>query len=152
MMNLGVEGMMLSPGYSYSKAPDQEHFLRQARTNQLFSEMLSSPKRRWKFNQSPLFLRFLMGKKDFECTPWGNPTFNMFGWQRPCYLLQEGYAASFQELMDDTKWENYGKKSGNEKCQDCMVHCGYEATAVDHTFNSLKGFAETVAVTLSGKL
>jgi hopanoid biosynthesis associated radical SAM protein HpnH len=152
MMDLGVEGMMLSPGYSYSKAPDQEHFLRQARTNQLFGEMLSSPKRRWKFNQSPLFLRFLMGKKDFECTPWGNPTFNMFGWQRPCYLLQEGYAQSFQELMDGTKWETYGKKSGNEKCQDCMVHCGYEATAVDHTFSSLKGFAETVAVTLSGKL
>ncbi len=152
MMDLGVEGMMLSPGYSYSKAPDQEHFLRQARTNQLFGEMLSSPKRRWKFNQSPLFLRFLMGKKDFECTPWGNPTFNMFGWQRPCYLLQEGYAASFRELMDGTKWENYGKKSGNEKCQDCMVHCGYEATAVDHTFSSLKGFTETVAVTFSGKL
>ena len=152
MMDLGVEGMMLSPGYSYSKAPDQEHFLQQTRTNQLFSEILSMPKRRWKFNQSPLFLRFLMGKKDFECTPWGNPTFNMFGWQRPCYLLQEGYAASFRELMDGTKWENYGKKSGNEKCQDCMVHCGYEATAVDYTFSSLKGFTETVAVTLSGKL
>ena len=84
MMNLGVEGMMLSPGYSYSKAPDQDHFLRQTRTNQLFSEMLSKTKRQWKFNQSPLFLRFLMGKQDFECTPWGNPTFNMFGWQRPC--------------------------------------------------------------------
>jgi hopanoid biosynthesis associated radical SAM protein HpnH len=152
MMDLGVEGMMLSPGYSYSKAPDQEHFLLQTRTNHLFSEMLSKPKRRWKFNQSPLFLRFLMGKKDFECTPWGNPTFNMFGWQRPCYLLQEGYAASFRELMDSTKWEGYGKKSGNEKCQDCMVHCGYEATAVDHTFSSIRGFAETVSVTLSGKL
>ena len=152
MMTLGVEGMMLSPGYSYSKAPDQEHFLRESRTHQLFSGILSNPKRRWKFNQSPLFLRFLMGKKDFECTPWGNPTFNMFGWQRPCYLLQEGYAATFQELMDGTRWENYGKKSGNEKCRDCMVHCGYEATAVDHTFSSLKGFAETVAVTLTGKL
>jgi len=152
MMNLGVEGMMLSPGYNYSKAPDQEHFLRQSRTNQLFSEMLSKTKRHWKFNQSPLFLRFLMGKQDFECTPWGNPTFNMFGWQRPCYLLQEGYASSFRELMDTTKWENYGKKSGNEKCRDCMVHCGYEATAVDFTFSSMKGFAETVAVTLTGKL
>ena len=76
----------------------------------------------------------------------------MFGWQRPCYLLQEGYASSFQDLMDTTKWENYGKKSGNEKCRDCMVHCGYEATAVDYTFSSVKGFAETVAVTLTGKL
>jgi hopanoid biosynthesis associated radical SAM protein HpnH len=152
MMTLGVEGMMLSPGYSYAKAPDQEHFLRESRTHQLFSEMLSNPKRRWKFNQSPLFLRFLMGKKDYECTPWGNPTFNMFGWQRPCYLLQEGYAPTFQELMEGTRWENYGKKSGNDKCRDCMVHCGYEATAVDHTFSSWKGFAETVAVTLTGKL
>jgi hopanoid biosynthesis associated radical SAM protein HpnH len=152
MMNLGVEGMMVSPGYSYSKAPDQEHFLLQSRTHELFSKMLANPKKRWRFNQSPLFLRFLMGKHDFECTPWGNPTYNMFGWQRPCYLLQEGYARTFQELMDTTPWENYGKKSGNEKCRDCMVHCGYEATAVDHTFSSLKGFVETVGVTLTGKL
>ncbi len=152
MMSLGVEGMMLSPGYSYSKAPDQEHFLRRAKTNQLFSDILSNPKRGWKFNQSPLFLRFLMGKKDYECTPWGNPTYNMFGWQRPCYLLQEGYAESFQELMETTPWEQYGRKSGNEKCQDCMVHCGYEATAVDETFGSLRAFGETVAATLTGKL
>jgi hopanoid biosynthesis associated radical SAM protein HpnH len=152
MMNLGVEGMMLSPGYSYSKAPDQEHFLRRTRTGQLFSEMLSRPSRRWRFNQSPLFLRLLMGKHDYECTPWGNPTFNMFGWQRPCYLLQDGYASTFKELMETTPWEQYGRKSGNEKCQDCMVHCGFEATAVDHTFGSLRGFAETVAVTLTGRL
>jgi hopanoid biosynthesis associated radical SAM protein HpnH len=152
MMRLGVEGMMVSPGYSYSKAPDQEHFLRRSRTNQLFSEILSNPKRHWRFNQSPLFLRFLMGKQDYECTPWGNPTYNMFGWQRPCYLLQDGYAETFKELMETTPWENYGRKSGNEKCQDCMVHCGFEPTAVNHTFNSARGFAETVMVTLTGKL
>ena len=151
MMAVGVEGMMVSPGYSYAKAPDQEHFLRRARTHQLFAEMLAEPKKAWKFNQSPLFLRFLMGKHDYECTPWGNPTFNMFGWQRPCYLLQEGYASSFQELMDTTEWERYGRKSGNEKCRDCMVHCGYEPTAVDQTFSSLKAFRETVAVTLTGR-
>ena len=114
--------------------------------------MLAEPKKDWKFNQSPLFLRFLMGKHDYECTPWGNPTFNMFGWQRPCYLLQEGYASTFQELMDTTEWERYGRKSGNEKCRDCMVHCGYEPTAVDQTFSSLKAFRETVAVTLTGRL
>ena len=152
MMRLGVEGMMISPGYSYSKAPDQEHFLRRTKTAQLFREMLSEPKRAWRFNQSPLFLRFLMGKHDFECTPWGNPTFNIFGWQRPCYLLQDGYAATFAELMETTAWENYGRKSGNEKCQDCMVHCGFEATAVHHTFSSLRGLAETAAVTLTGRL
>jgi hopanoid biosynthesis associated radical SAM protein HpnH len=152
MMAIGVEGMMVSPGYSYAKAPDQEHFLRRARTHQLFAEMLAEPKKAWKFNQSPLFLRFLMGKHDYECTPWGNPTFNMFGWQRPCYLLQEGYASTFQELMDTTEWERYGRKSGNEKCRDCMVHCGYEPTAVDQTFSSLKAFRETVAVTLTGRL
>jgi len=125
MMDLGVEGMMISPGYSYAKAPDQEHFLRRQRAHELFSRILSSPKRRWKFNQSPLFLQFLMGKRDYECTPWGNPTYNVFGWQRPCYLLQEGYAATFQELIETTKWEHYGRKSGNDKCRDCMVHCGY---------------------------
>ena len=152
VMNLGVEGMMVSPGYSYSKAPDKEHFLRRSKTHQLFTDMLSNPKRHWKFNQSPLFLRFLMGKKDYECTPWGNPTYNMFGWQRPCYLLQDGYTASFKELMETTPWEQYGHKSGNEKCRDCMVHCGYEATAVDDTFGSLKAFGETVVATLTGKL
>src|SRR3990170_4744217 len=152
MMNLGVEGMMLSPGYSYDKAPDQEHFLRRSKTTRLFSEILSRPKRGWKFNQSPLFLQFLTGKREYECTPWGNPTFNIFGWQRPCYLLQEGYAESFRDLMENTRWEHYGRKSGNEKCQDCMVHCGYEATAVDDTFSSWKGFKDTLVATITGKL
>jgi hopanoid biosynthesis associated radical SAM protein HpnH len=152
MMALGVEGMMLSPGYSYAKAPDQEHFLRRTRTHELFRAMLSSPSRRWRFNQSPLFLRFLMGKHDFECTPWGMPAYNIFGWQRPCYLLQDGYARTFRELMDTTEWDRYGRRSGNEKCRDCMVHCGYEASAVDHTFSSVKGFVETVAVTFTGRL
>src|SRR5439155_310117 len=122
MMDLGVEGMMVSPGYSYSKAPDQVHFLRRQRAHDLFRAMLANPKKRWRFNQSPIFLQFLMGKHDFECTPWGNPTYNLFGWQRPCYLLQEGYAASFKELIETTRWEDYGKRSGNPKCRDCMVH------------------------------
>ena len=152
MMDLGVEGMMVSPGYSYAKAPDQEHFLRRRRAHELFSAMLTNPKKRWRFNQSPLFLQFLMGKQDFECTPWGNPTYNVFGWQRPCYLLQEGYAETFQELMDGTRWERYGRRSGNDKCRDCMVHCGYEATAVDHTFGSWRGFRDTVVTTVTGKL
>jgi hopanoid biosynthesis associated radical SAM protein HpnH len=152
MMDLGVEGMMLSPGYSYSKAPDQEHFLRRSRTHELFSQMLAKPRRRWKFNQSPLFLQFLMGRRDYECTPWGNPTFNLFGWQRPCYLLQEGYAGSFRELMETTRWEQYGKRSGNPKCRDCMVHCGFEATAVSETFTTWKGFRDTVVATVTGRL
>jgi hopanoid biosynthesis associated radical SAM protein HpnH len=152
MMDLGVEGMMLSPGYSYSKAPDQEHFLRHRRAHDLFSAILSRPRRGWRFNQSPLFLKFLMGKLDFECTPWGNPTYNLFGWQRPCYLLQEGYAASFQELMETTRWERYGRRSGNPKCRDCMVHCGYEPTAVDYSFSSWRGFREAVVSTVTGRL
>jgi len=152
MMDLGVEGMMVSPGYSYAKAPDQEHFLRRQRSNDLFRTMLQNPKKRWKFNQSPLFLQFLMGRQEFECTPWGNPTFNLFGWQRPCYLLQEGYAASFKELMETTPWQKYGRASGNEKCRDCMVHSGYEATAVNHTFSSLRGFRDTVVTTVTGRL
>jgi hopanoid biosynthesis associated radical SAM protein HpnH len=152
MMDLGVEGMMLSPGYSYSKAPDQEHFLRQSKTHELFSGILARPKRRWKFNQSPLFLQFLMGKRDYECTPWGNPTYNLFGWQRPCYLLQDGYAETFQELMETTRWENYGKRSGNPRCRDCMVHCGFEPTAVNETFTTWRGFRDTVAATLTGRL
>jgi hopanoid biosynthesis associated radical SAM protein HpnH len=151
MMSLGVEGMMLSPGYSYSKAPDQDHFLRRTRTHELFSRILSRPNRRWRFNQSPLFLQFLMGRRDYECTPWGNPTYNIFGWQRPCYLLQEGYAQSFQELLETTRWERYGRRSGNPKCQDCMVHCGFEPTAVEETFTSWRGFRDTVVATVTGR-
>jgi len=152
MMALGVEGMMISPGYSYSKAPDQEHFLRRQRANDLFRRMLEGATRRWKFNQSPLFLQFLMGRRDFECTPWGNPTYNIFGWQRPCYLLQEGYAASFEELLESTRWEEYGRRSGNDKCRDCMVHCGHEPSAVDATFGSWRGFRDTVVATVTGRL
>ena len=147
MMGLGVEGMMISPGYSYQKAPDQQHFLKRSRTTELFSKILSNRKRGWQFNQSPLFLEFLMGKREYQCTPWGNPTYNVFGWQRPCYLLQEGYVSSFRELMEQTDWDSYGT-GRNEKCADCMVHCGYEASAVEDTFGSFSGFAKTVKITL----
>jgi hopanoid biosynthesis associated radical SAM protein HpnH len=152
MMDLGVEGMMISPGYSYAKAPDQEHFLRHQRANELFTKLLADAKPRWRFNQSPLFLQFLMGKHDYECTPWGNPTFNVFGWQRPCYLLQEGYAESFRDLMETTRWERYGKRSGNDKCRDCMVHCGFEPTAVDQTFATWRGFRDAVVASVTGRL
>lgn len=147
MMALGVQGMMISPGYSYDKAPDQNSFLQRERTKALFSQLLSARKRAWQFNQSPLFLEFLMGKRDYECTPWGNPTYNIFGWQKPCYLLQDGYASSFKELMEETAWEKYGT-GRNPKCRDCMVHCGYEASAVEETFSSWSGFFGTVRSTL----
>jgi hopanoid biosynthesis associated radical SAM protein HpnH len=143
MMVLGVEGMMISPGYSYTKAPDQEHFLRRETTHRLFADILSDRKRSWRFNQSPLFLEFLMGKLEYQCTPWGNPTYNIFGWQKPCYLLQDGYVRTFQELLDDTDWDRYGT-GRNEQCADCMVHCGYEASAVADTFGSWRGFGRTV--------
>ena len=151
MMELGVEGMMLSPGYSYDKAPDQNHFLGRARTRRLFRAMLSNRKKRWVFNQSPLFLEFLMGKRDYPCTAWGMPTFNLFGWQKPCYLLQDGYADSFEELMRETEWQNYGTESGNPKCANCMVHSGYEASAVNDTFGSWRGFLATVRASFSSK-
>ena len=144
MMELGVEGMMLSPGYSYDKAPDQQHFLGRARTRRLFRAILSNRKKDWRFNMSPLFLEFLMGKSDYACTPWGMPTYNIFGWQKPCYLLQDGYAETFQELMASTEWERYGTESGNPKCANCMVHSGYEASAVNDTFGSLAGLWNTV--------
>ncbi|HUG66989.1 MAG TPA: adenosyl-hopene transferase HpnH [Pirellulaceae bacterium] len=144
MMDLGVEGMMISPGYSYSKAPDQDHFLARQQTIGLFRQLLGRGNRRWRFNQTPLFLQFLQGNFDLECTPWGNPTYNLFGWQRPCYLIDEGYCESFDELMTTTAWHEYGEASGNEKCQDCMVHCGYEPSAVAATFGSWRGFLETV--------
>jgi len=151
MMELGVEGMMLSPGYSYDKAPDQKHFLGRARTRRLFRAILANRKKSWIFNQSPLFLEFLMGKRDYPCTAWGMPTFNLFGWQKPCYLLQDGYADTFEELMRETEWQKYGFESGNPKCANCMVHSGYEASAVNDTFGSLQGFLATVRATFSTK-
>jgi hopanoid biosynthesis associated radical SAM protein HpnH len=150
MMALGVEGMMVSPGYSYEKAPDQQHFLRRDETMSLFRRILGRPKQSWKFNQTPLFLEFLQGRFDLECTPWGSPTYNIFGWQRPCYLLGEGYCQSFHELMETTDWSKYGRKSGNAKCRDCMVHCGYEPSAVAATFQSLRGLARTAKLSLIG--
>src|SRR5213082_1002652 len=148
MMELGVEGMMLSPGYSYDKAPDQQHFLGRARTRKLFRSILANRKKTWRFNQSVLFLEFLMGKRHYACTPWGMPTYNIFGWKKPCYLLQDGYADSFQELIETTEWQNYGTESGNPRCANCMVHSGYEASAVNETFGSLRGFVDTVKATL----
>jgi len=149
MMELGVEGMMLSPGYSYEKAPDERHFLGRARTRRLFRAILSNRKKSWQFNQSKLFLEFLMGKRNYACTPWGMPTYNVFGWQKPCYLLQDGYADTFQELMESVEWSKYGTESGNPKCANCMVHSGYEASAVDHTFSGLRGLWATVKAELS---
>jgi hopanoid biosynthesis associated radical SAM protein HpnH len=149
MMEVGVESMMVSPGYSYDKAPDQKHFMGRARTRRLFRAMLSNRKKTWRFNQSPLFLEYLMGKRNYKCTPWGMPTYNIFGWQKPCYLLQDGYAESYKELMETTEWASYGTESGNPQCANCMVHCGYEPSSVDDTFGSLRGFADTVKATFS---
>ena len=129
---MGIDGISVSPGYAYERAPDQQHFLNRKATKDLFRSIFSRAlpgRAKWQFNQSSLFLDFLAGNQTFHCTPWGNPTRTYFGWQRPCYLLGEGYAKTFKELMETTDWDAYG--TGNyEKCADCMVHSGYEATAV----------------------
>jgi hopanoid biosynthesis associated radical SAM protein HpnH len=141
-VKLGLDGVMISPGYAYERAPDQQHFLNRQKSKQLFRDIFSRGKGRgWKFNQSSLFLDFLAGNQKYVCTPWGKPTRNVFGWQRPCYLLGEGYTKTFAELMETTDWDKYG--TGNyEKCADCMVHSGYEATAVvDAVRNPLKVFS-----------
>jgi len=141
---LKTDGMMVSPGYAYQKAPDQEHFLRRENAKKFFRDVLKpsadkvdlNRQKRWQFNQSSFFIDFLAGEKDYQCTPWGNPTRNVFGWQKPCYLMSDGYAKSFKELMDSTDWEQYGTGK-DPRCADCMVHCGYEPTAVlDATANA----------------
>jgi hopanoid biosynthesis associated radical SAM protein HpnH len=152
-MRLGVEGMMVSPGYQYDKAPDQEHFLGRERTVQLFRRIFASGgarAKRWRFNQSPLFLEFLLGERDYECTPWAMPSFGVFGWQKPCYLLQDGYAPTYRELLDATAWSRFGHASGNPKCANCMVHSGFEASAVDDAFSSWRGLAAMARATLFG--
>lgn len=137
--DLGIN-TTISPGYAYERAPDQEHFLSRQKTKQLFREIFKrgNKAKNWNLSHSSLYLDFLAGNREYECTPWGMPTRNIFGWQRPCYLLNEGYASSFKELMEETDWESYG--TGNyEKCADCMAHCGYEPTAAaDAAKNPLK--------------
>jgi hopanoid biosynthesis associated radical SAM protein HpnH len=136
---LEVDGMMISPAYWYEKAPDQEHFLPVDQTRKLFSEAFAGGRRRrWRLNHTPLFLDFLEGKVDFECTAWGIPSYSIFGWQRPCYLMSDGYCSTYRELVETTDWSKYGRHSGNPKCANCMAHCGYEPTAVLATMGSLR--------------
>ena len=148
MNAIGCDGITVSPGYAYERAPDQEHFLNREKTKQLFRGILARGLggKKWPFSQSTLFLNFLAGNEAYKCTPWGNPTRTVFGWQKPCYLLGEGYTKTFTELMEDTRWDDYGV--GNyEKCADCMVHSGFEATAVADT---VKHPIKAAMVTLLG--
>jgi len=148
MKKVGVDGVTISPGYAYERAPDQDHFLNRTRTKQLFRDILARGRggKAWSFTQSTMFLDFLAGNQAYHCTPWGNPTRTVFGWQRPCYLLGEGYAKTFKELMEETDWDAYGV--GNyEKCADCMVHSGFEATAVT---DIMKRPLKALAVSLRG--
>jgi hopanoid biosynthesis associated radical SAM protein HpnH len=136
-MQLGIEGITVSPGYSYQHAPRQDVFLARNASKQLFREIFKRRRargRRWSFNHSALFLDFLAGNQTYQCTPWSNPTYNIFGWQRPCYLLtDEGSAPSYRALMGETEWERYGV-GRNPRCDNCMAHCGFEGTAVDEAF------------------
>ncbi|MGH6818969.1 MAG: adenosyl-hopene transferase HpnH [Methylovirgula sp.] len=143
-----LDGISVSPGYAYERAPDQKHFLNRGKTKQLFRDIFQRGNggKAWPFYQSMLFLDFLAGNRTYECTPWGNPTRTVFGWQRPCYLLGEGYAETFAELMDTTNWDSYGVGK-YEKCADCMVHCGFEATAVAESFTRP---LQALAVSLRG--
>ena len=145
MMELGVEAMTISPGYGYERAPDQAHFLHREQTKQLFRQVLApAEKRKWRFNHSPLFLDFLKGDREYQCTPWGSPNYSVLGWQRPCYLFSEGgYARSFAELMESTDWDRYGT-GRHPKCEDCMVHCGYEPSAVRDSTATLGNIVRSI--------
>jgi hopanoid biosynthesis associated radical SAM protein HpnH len=148
MTAIGLDGITVSPGYSYERAPDQEHFLNRTKTKQLFRDILKRGNggKAWDFTQSSLFMNFLAGNEAYECSPWSMPARTVFGWQKPCYLLGEGYVKTFAELMDGTEWEKYGV--GNyEKCADCMVHCGFEGTAVAH---SVKNPLKVLSLSLRG--
>ena len=136
--DLKVDQMMVSPAYAYEKAPDQEHFLGVTQTRELFKKAVADGRRqKWRFNHSALFLDFLEGKKDFECTPWGIPSYSLFGWQRPCYLLNDGYVGTYKELIETTDWDKFGRGK-DPRCANCMAHCGYEPSAVLATMGSLR--------------
>jgi hopanoid biosynthesis associated radical SAM protein HpnH len=129
--DLQVDQMMISPAYAYEKAPDQEHFPGVEETRRLFRAAFADGRRkRWRLNHSPLFLDFLEGRADFQCTAWGIPSYSLFGWQRPCYLMSDGYASSYRELLEETDWDRYGR-GRDPRCENCMAHCGYEPSAID---------------------
>jgi hopanoid biosynthesis associated radical SAM protein HpnH len=135
---LKVDAMQISPAYAYEKAPDQEHFPGVAQTRKLFSSAFADGRRkRWRLNHTPLFLDFLEGKVDFQCTPWGIPSYSIFGWQRPCYLMSDGYAKTYRELIEETDWSKYGR-GHDDRCANCMAHCGYEPSAVLASTKSLR--------------
>jgi hopanoid biosynthesis associated radical SAM protein HpnH len=130
---LEVDQMMISPAYAYEKAPDQEHFPGVEQTRRLFrAAFADGRRRRWRLNHSPLYLDFLEGRVDYDCTAWGIPSYSIFGWQRPCYLMGDGYASSYRELLEETDWDRYGR-GRDPRCDNCMAHCGYEPTAVNET-------------------
>ena len=136
--DLKVDQMMISPAYAYEKAPDQEHFLGVEETRELFRKAFADGRRKkWRLNHSPLFLDFLEGKVDYSCTAWGIPSYSLFGWQRPCYLMNDGYAKTYKELLETTDWGKYGRGK-DPRCANCMAHCGYEPSAVLATMGSLK--------------
>jgi len=136
--DLGVDQMMISPGYAYEKAPDQVHFLSTRSSQEIFAEAFGDGRRKkWRLNHSPLFLDFLEGKADFQCTPWGIPSYSVFGWQRPCYLMADGYTETYKELIETTDWDRYGR-GRDPRCANCMAHCGYEPSAVLATTKSLR--------------
>jgi len=135
---LGVDNMQISPGYAYEKAPDQEHWLGVEQTRELFRKAFGDGRRKkWRLNHSPLFLDFLEGKLDLACTAWAIPSYSLLGWQRPCYLLDDGYVSTYKELIEETDWSAFGR--GNDpRCENCMAHCGYEPSAVLATMGSLR--------------
>lgn len=135
--DLKVDAMMISPAYAYEKAPDQEHFLGVEQTTELFRQAFDGKRKKWRLNHSPLFLDFLEGKKEFECTAWGIPSYSVLGWQRPCYLMSDGYVSSYKELVETTDWSKYGR-GRDPRCANCMAHCGYEPSAVLASIGSLK--------------
>ena len=148
--DLKVDEMMISPAYAYEKAPDQEHFLGVEQTRELFRKAFAGGnRRRWRLNHSPLFLDFLEGKVDFPCTAWAIPNYSLFGWQRPCYLMSDGYVPTYRELIEDTDWDAYGRGK-DPRCANCMAHCGYEPTAVLATMGSLKESLRALRETVSG--
>jgi hopanoid biosynthesis associated radical SAM protein HpnH len=136
--DLKVNEMMISPAYAYEKAPDQDHFLGVTETRELFKKAFDGGNRkRWRLNHSPLFLDFLEGKKDFACTAWGIPSYSLLGWQKPCYLMSDGYVQTYKELIEETDWDAYGRGK-DPRCANCMAHCGYEPSAVLATMGSLR--------------
>ena len=149
MTEMGVEGCMVSPGYNFEDAPDQDIFLTRQESKKAFREILDEEKTKgMRLYNNPLYLDFLRGKRDYQCTAWSNPTYTVMGWRKPCYPLADEHVQNVGELFEESLWDHYGVGK-DPRCASCMMHCGFESATI---FNAISSPRDWVTLIKAGSI